>query len=1481
MNTACTRFRLIATAVLMLGLVGPSPAQDFTDPIYRTGMENHACPNGIREDVEQCDDNNGIAGDMCAPNCRFFNCGDSVLDAPFEECDDGNTVSGDGCDSRFCFTESGWSCSGTPSLCAPTCGDGVLTGGETCDDDNTSDGDGCSASCQTESGYQCVGQPSVCTAVICGNGIIESGETCDDQNTTGGDGCSALCAVESPYVCSGAPSLCVLPEMEPNEDGSPSTSTGTGIFGSDYGTPTASNAEQNSGVHLLTAGRMLRRFSLSPAGDEDVFVIENDDTFTRTVRADTWRTTPGFGIGVACGNTVDTGLNLRNRVGPMDDGLAAPPIQWNDDRNGASDACSGFSFDLAPGARRYLQVTEFGDNAAILEDMLLAVTSVRRPCGNGIIEAGLGEVCDDGNADSGDGCSALCAVEPSFTCVAEPSLCYGQTGEPNDDGAVSVGGSIEGNDFGPPTIANVQANGGAPLLTSAPGVVRRTGTIGVAGDEDAFAVTNDDPVLPKLVRIESWSADPDRGEGTTCQGRINTRLAIRDQVAGGLGPVEVAGIDRYARLDDRCDVVNLSLAPNTTRWLHVIEENDDEAAGAYFLTMRSELDGCGDGQRGGLEECDDGNRTAGDGCSATCMEEIGFQCAGSPSQCLSCAIEGDIEPNNSAAQAVGPLTVPGMTCTGDINGIGDVDYYTINLPTSASLAIGTLEPESRFFCNGDSEIRLLAADGVTQLAFDDDDGPDTCSELSAERDPALLRMAPGQYFVAVNERGNNTQIIGYRLETRVLSQCANGIVEPQETCDDGNTVVGDGCTDQCVLEPGFQCIGAPSVCGRSEVEPNEDGTPSGGGGASGNDVGPPTVANASAGGINRLAQGDVRRFFRIDPAGDEDVFVVENNDTNTRIVTTQVSGATTGIGADCVGDTDPAMSLRSAVAGGLGASEAFSDDEGTSLCPQLQFTLPPGQVKYLQVLQFSDSGAIPEDLILGISSVRRPCGDGTIGMGEVCDDGNEAGGDGCSATCTVESGYVCAGEPSFCGIPDPEPNDDGAVAPGGPNFLGNDAGAPTVANTTASIGIRNLSTGIIRIDGNLFPAGDEDIVGIRNDTATGQTVRADVWRMHPGFGEGVSCGSRFDSLLRVADASAGGLSATTIVQNDDRASGDFCSRVSFALLPGETRYAQLMERNDDAEFPGYRLVFQATPSVCGNWRLEPGEQCDDGNLATGDFCSATCTITNDAAESEPNGSIADVVGNDNFAQADYLLRGSISPVGDRDFVGLRAGVANTVVRLESYTSLFDCPTATMTLGLLDAVGAVIAADANSGIGNCAAITMPISTADHFFRIGETGDNGLIADYLLEVRFHADVGPESEPNDTLATASTMLDGQANAAVRGSHANENEADWYRITVPAGASVRAELVEFDRGLETCESNGIDSRITLFDAGGTQLATDDDSGRGFCSLIDGKGAAPKNPTAVNNTGATQTWYLRVDASPGVPVPARQFDYRLAVSIR
>ena len=97
------------------------------------------------------------------------------------------------------------------------------------------------------------------------------------------------------------------------------------------------------------------------------------------------------------------------------------------------------------------------------------------------------------------------------------------------------------------------------------------------------------------------------------------------------------------------------------------------------------------------------------------------------------------------------------------------------------------------------------------------------------------------------------------------------------------------------------------------------------------------------------------------------------------------------------------------------------------------------------------------------------------------------------------------------------------------------------------------------------------------------------------------------------------------------------------------------------------------------------------------------------------------------------------------------------------------------------------------------------------------------------------------------------------------------------------RLELFEGDRAVLSCESFGLDSRVTLYDPTGVQLVDDDDDGRGFCSMIDGTGAGTtrQDPNAHNLPAGT--YYVQVRASTfsqGMDIEG-QFTYRLAVTVR
>ena len=290
------------------------------------------CGDNIVQAGEMCDDGNKTNGDGCddgtGGTCRATGCGNGVKTGT-EACDDGNAVNSDGCDNNCTVT---------------ACGNGVTTTDETCDDGNTAATDGCSATCKTEVGFTCTAAvPSVCT-LLCGNGTIDSGEICDDNNRINLDGCSATCRIEAT-------------EVEPNEDGAISTGANA-IDGNDFdaGGIAITNAT-NQGVILASAGSTARLAALDPAGDEDVFAISNDTANPVELRLDIWNRATGFGFGVPCGNSIDTGLRLRDAAGVF--------LIANDDRNGGVDRCSGLGRILAPGAVVYAQVVEFGDNTII------------------------------------------------------------------------------------------------------------------------------------------------------------------------------------------------------------------------------------------------------------------------------------------------------------------------------------------------------------------------------------------------------------------------------------------------------------------------------------------------------------------------------------------------------------------------------------------------------------------------------------------------------------------------------------------------------------------------------------------------------------------------------------------------------------------------------------------------------------------------------------------------------------------------------------------------------------------------------------------------------------------------------------------------------------------------------------------------------------------------------------------------------------
>lgn len=184
---------------------------------------------------------------------------------------------------------------------------------------------------------------------------------------------------------------------------------------------------------------------------------------------------------------------------------------------------------------------------------------------------------------------------------------------------------------------------------------------------------------------------------------------------------------------------------------------------------------CGDGKLGGSETCDDGvdHSTGapedGDGCSATCQVEVGYQC---PTPGASCRpVCGDQlvagrEECDNGADADG-VAVAGDGCDANCN-----------------VEDGWVCPEGTACRETD------CGDQVVEGSEQCDDG----NSLPYDGCRADCTAEPGC--------GGEASPVG-----ACLSACGDAILlaSDGEQCDDGNALDGDGCSSECQIEPGFSC----------------------------------------------------------------------------------------------------------------------------------------------------------------------------------------------------------------------------------------------------------------------------------------------------------------------------------------------------------------------------------------------------------------------------------------------------------------------------------------------------------------------------------------------------------------------------------------------------------------------------------------------------------------------------------------------------
>ncbi len=460
-----------------------------------------------------------------------------------------------------------------------------------------------------------------------------------------------------------------------------------------------------------------------------------------------------------------------------------------------------------------------------------------------------------------------------------------------------------------------------PLTTfMAPGGTFSDG-ISPSGNQDLYALV--------VTQGQFLTAFTSGSGGSGCPGDTVIDLYGTDGVTR-LGTDDDGGTNSCSSIGPSTDAWTASLNAGTY-WLRVRGYNSATVIGSYDINVQISDSFCGNSIVENGEQCDDGGTAPNDGCSATCQDEI-----------------------------AGTATGSGGSFTGALNPVGNIDWYLVTVQTGQSIRAETFVATDGM-CTADTVIRLWPADRSTEITNDDDDGVVRCSLLDPAMDTQVRELAAGNYYISVEEYGNNSVISAYTLNIAILNPtCGDGWVSSTEQCDDSNMVSGDGCSAACAWE------------GTAEMEPNGLRTqatlllPSG---------------NTQASAVGVIGStGDVDYYEIAVPAGGSILAEV--------------------IGFDGGCPTDSAISLRSSTGFELASDTRDGPGDCGRISPGADSSARSllGGTYYLRV-----SGTASNSTYQVRVQVFTPgCGDLYLATGEQCDDGNTNAGDGCSATCQYE-----------------------------------------------------------------------------------------------------------------------------------------------------------------------------------------------------------------------------------------------------------------------------------------------------------------------------------------------------------------------------------------------------------------------------------------------------------------------------------------------
>ena len=747
-------------------------------------------------------------------------------------CGDGYVSAGERCDG-------GPDCDATCTMLG-TCGDGVVDFGEDCDDANFDAIDGCGLDCMFSPGFDC--STGVCLP-ICGDGLVVGTEECDDPADAACVNCGILGrSCRSPF------DLNALERV-------PGSWKWTGD------TTGKANGYGSCGGYSPTSPDQTAVFIPPATGIYVVDMTSSHDDFFQVHKG-------------ACDGSP------MQELACTDTGTSSIPMVAGETYFITADGWSDYNWgtftvtvDLVPVCGDgFVSVGERCDGEPDCDSTCQFLGT----CGDGNLDPF--EDCDDANTNPNDGCGLDCHFLQGFDCST--GTCEAICG----DGLVVADEQCD--DAADPACVNCGYVGDgcrSPFLFSAtsPGIWSWSGT--TTGQNSFYSTCGgDSPSSPD--RTAAFVAPVSGDYVFRMVANFDEYLEIRTGACSGTQQaivcsdsstvsVSLTGGETYFVTADGWSSYNWGDFTVEIRQIPVCgdsfvgagERCDGEPDCSADCQM---LGSCGDGILDPGEACDDGYIS--DGCAADCTINPGFDCTSGACEtiCGDGLVVGTEECDDPSDLACVNCGYVGKSCRSPVDftsmadqpGIwtwrGSLAGQSNTYPNLCGGAYGAdgqdvtgsfVPPVTGTYTfsmtsTGDNYLQLFegpcqtTATGIACV-----DSPPFTAQLQAGKtyfvvaddysawnvDPsfkvtAQLTPVCGDGYRSVTERCDGEPDCS--ADCLTLGSCGDGVVDPGEECEDGNSRVNDGCGVDCMFEPGWDCSSGTCepACGDGLVVGDEE-----------------------------------------------------------------------------------------------------------------------------------------------------------------------------------------------------------------------------------------------------------------------------------------------------------------------------------------------------------------------------------------------------------------------------------------------------------------------------------------------------------------------------------------------------------------------------------------------------------------------------------------------------------------------------------